>query len=442
MRRLVGWIFVLALLILAAGALGESAGTPDLCELYIDNGSGSTWACTAVPVFDGFAFASGTALPDEIRQADLWDGTAFHPVSAIFPVADGELNMVLYEADGKSPAIPSYSLTEAGKTPGAGDMLVRSGDWMFSRINRAVYSAEPITLRGYGHLLLTLSGDTVAGAPLLTADGKLAGIVTGEYAEGKNRYTALTADSIADILEEAIMLLSMGDEDTRPEGFEVRAEGNIVTFGWANMQMPEKREGEELYLVIADLHSTYLSYIPISDGMTETVMLLTPGRTYWCGIGAFAESPDIVPAAHAAFTLPEAEPLTEYAFRSEVFTIAEKAKNSPSNQMPVPVTEVTESFLRSGRACILSSSTYETDGTRKERSLLITLTAPDGNNYRYESGWYYEPSLAGKDEWYVSLEESGLLSMMEVTGYPEGTYQVDMYIGGQLADSFSFTLIK
>jgi hypothetical protein len=32
--------------------------------------------------------------------------------------------------------------------------------------------------------------------------------------------------------------------------------------------------------------------------------------------------------------------------------------------------------------------------------------------------------------------------MLNKNGYPEGTYTMDMYIDGQLADHFSFELIK
>ena len=78
----------------------------------------------------------------------------------------------------------------------------------------------------------------------------------------------------------------------------------------------------------------------------------------------------------------------------------------------------------------------------ENHSLLIALTAPDGSNYRYESGWYYDPSIMEKDEWYTSLDDTGLLEMLDESGYPEGIYEMAMYIDGKLADSFSFTLIK
>ena len=75
-------------------------------------------------------------------------------------------------------------------------------------------------------------------------------------------------------------------------------------------------------------------------------------------------------------------------------------------------------------------------------TLLVSLTAPDGSNYRYESGWYYDPSVMEKDEWYTLLSETTLLDMLNANGYPQGTYEMAMYIEGKLADSFSFELTK
>ena len=110
--------------------------------------------------------------------------------------------------------------------------------------------------------------------------------------------------------------------------------------------------------------------------------------------------------------------------------------------MPVPAEKITESLLRSSRACFYSVSSYEVTEKTENSTLLVSLTAPDGNNYRYESGWYYDPSIQERDEWYVSLEETGLLEMLNGSGYPEGTYVLEMFIDGKLADSFSFELAK
>ena len=82
------------------------------------------------------------------------------------------------------------------------------------------------------------------------------------------------------------------------------------------------------------------------------------------------------------------------------------------------------------------------DTTKTSIPMLIALTVPDGSNYRYESGWYYDASLKEGDEWYVPLADTGLLELLDETGYPEGVYEVAMYIGGKLADSFTFELTK
>ena len=110
--------------------------------------------------------------------------------------------------------------------------------------------------------------------------------------------------------------------------------------------------------------------------------------------------------------------------------------------MPAAVNEVTEELLRSERACIYSVSSYTVDQGIENLTLLITLTAPDGSNYRYESGWYYDPSVMEKDEWYVLLQDTNLLTMLNDSGYPAGTYEMSMFIEGKLADSFSFELTK
>ena len=38
------------------------------------------------------------------------------------------------------------------------------------------------------------------------------------------------------------------------------------------------------------------------------------------------------------------------------------------------------------------------------------------------------------------MDESGLLDMLNYEGYETGEYVMDMYIDGELADSFRFTL--
>ena len=149
-----------------------------------------------------------------------------------------------------------------------------------------------------------------------------------------------------------------------------------------------------------------------------------------------------MPQACATTVMPEAEPLTEYSFKSEVLAIAEMAENAPADAMPTVPEEITEELLRSGRGCIYSVSSYDVDRIITSLPLLVTLTAPDGSNYRWESLWIYHPSYEQRDEWYELIDATGLLEMLDINGYPEGEYEMCMYIDGKLADTFTFTLKK
>ena len=83
---------------------------------------------------------------------------------------------------------------------------------------------------------------------------------------------------------------------------------------------------------------------------------------------------------------------------------------------------------------------YDVEETIEDLSLLVTLTAPDGENYRYTSGWLYDPALEKEDTWFVRLEDTGLLESLNLNGYPAGTYEMAFYVGGKLGDSFTFDL--
>ncbi len=444
MKKLLALLLALTMLFTAGAVFAETAGTPDLYDLYNPAENGRTWVGTAIPITDGVAITSPVGMPETMTGLEIWDGTDYRKISETLATADGKVLVLLHETDGAKPGIPAFDFVEYGVTVPEGELLVRSGDRMRSRINRAVSDLTAITWNNRDAMLMTLSGDTVIGSPLMTADGRLAGMITAEYAEGVNRYVALSVSEITRSLEEAIDILARPAEDNRPDGYAVTVQGNEVLFDWSGVKLPEPPEGEQLYHIVADAESSYLTYMEVTDGVTRTTMLLTPGRTYISGFAAFAGIPDELPEQAAVTSLPEAEPLTDHEFKSLVFAIAELPSDEDARKgvMPVPATEITEEMLRSHRTCIFSSTSYVVDGKLDDHSLLIALTAPDGSNYRYESGWYYDPSIMEKDEWYTAMDDTGLLEMLDGNGYPEGIYEMTMYIDGKLADSFSFTLIK
>lgn len=441
MKKWTALLAVLVLLWTVAGAGAEAVAASDLYDLYEETAEGKTWICTAVPISEGVTIASSAGMPDNPEKLVLWDGKAFREVAVMLSTAQGAVAVLLHETDGEQPGIPEFPILEASRRVQAGELIVRSGDRLQSRINREVLDMSATTWKNRNAMLMTLSGETTPGAPVITWDGKLAGIIVSQYAEGLNRYLALMVDEITVCLNEADMLLNGGEISTAPEGYKVTADGNILTFDWSEMTLPEPGTGEKLYHIVADMENSYLTYTEVEKGMTGISMLLTPGRTYVSGLAVLSGPPDDVPEQIAVTAIPEAEPLTDYEFRSVTFALAELQEGASENDMPVPVTEVTQDLLKSGRACIYSVSTYKVEREISGCSLLITLTAPDGNNYRYESSWYYMPEFNEKDEWYVTLEMSGLTGLMDGR-YPTGTYEVCMYVDGKLADSFSFTLTK
>ncbi len=431
-----------ALIMLMAAACASAETAPDLVDLYDASDSGKVWLGTAIPILEGVLVASEAVLPDEPKSLEAWDGTSFRNVTMVLSTAGGKVLVMLLDPEGETLALPPYSFADTGKALNPDELVVRSGDWMRSRINRAVYDAVPIAWQDLDCMVLTLSGDTEPGALLQTVDGKLAGMIAAEYAEGIHRYIALTADQITGCIYEAAELLDDSEAETEPlEGYKVTADRNIVTFDWSAAELPEIPEGFTLYHIVADTESSYLNFSQVLKDETSVTMLLTPGRMYESGLEVFADgnTPDRLPEKMARIKLPEAEPVTEHSFRSIAFAIAETPKNGSD---PVPAEEITEELLRSGNACIWSVTSYSVEETMPTTDMLITLTAPDGNNYRYESGWYYDSNVQGNDAWYVSLNETGLLELLNQNGYPAGIYEVSMYIEGKLADSFSFTLIK
>ena len=443
MRKITALLTALVLL-LTAGAFSEAAEVSpqaaDLLDLYGITAEGEKWLGTAIPVLEGAAVTSPAVLTEEFESLKIYDGAAWWDVWTAQGAASGKLLVILYGTEQETSQAPVYIFADPGM-PGTAGMTVRSGDWMRSRINRAVYGAGEIKWQEMDALVLTLSGDTEPGAAVLTAEGKLAGMVAAEYAEGVNRFVALTSMEIINAIQEVAARLNRNDTmDSRPEGYRVELDNNLVTFDWTDVQLPELQEGNSLYHIVADADSNYLTYTEIVGDQKSVTALLAPGRMYVSGLVTCPSDqvPEELPAEYAITVLPEAEPLTEHSFKPILLAIAEKDPGSEG--APVVPEKMTEELLRSDRVFLYSVSGYDVSESMSGFTLLVTLTAPDGSNYCYESGWYYDPSIGERDEWYTPMKDTGLLTMLNETGYPEGEYTLNMYIDGKLAGTGSFTL--
>ena len=283
--------------------------------------------------------------------------------------------------------------------------------------------------------------ETPAGAAVLNAKGELTGVVIAEYAEGLNRVMAMPVEEIVRCMTEAGTLLtnlvSWGDP---PEGFNVTTDKNLITIDWSGMDLPEKKEGENLYLILADTANDYLNFYPAETETRVFSAILPPGRVYISGILASAESPSELPERYEVTVIPPAQRLTEYHFRPIRTAVAEMPADAKDGDTPTPVTEVTEELLRSGRAYFYSASAYEVEDKTDGETLLVTLTDPEGNVYRYESSWLYAPEYMQEDVWFIPLTDSGLIWSLDQSGYPKGEYLMAYYVDGELADEISFEL--
>ena len=267
---------------------------------------------------------------------------------------------------------------------------------------------------------------------MLTADGRLAAIVIAQWAEGINRVLALPAEGIAESMSGIAGLLSgLPDWGEAPQGLNVTLDNNTAVIEWANMTLPEKAEGEDVWIVLVDTGNSFLTSYPAEGNDSTFTAVLTPGRFYIVGAVVSAGRPGSVPESYVAVYVPKTGRLTEYGFRPVLTAIAEAPEAGLKDG---------EALLRSDRAYFYSHSTYEVTDNIEGKSLLVTLTDPEGNNYRYESGWLYSPEYMAEDIWYIKLSDTALTAFLDADGYPAGVYRMAYYVDGRLTDEFSFEL--
>lgn len=443
MRKTSGLILAVLFLFLSVFACAEEndALPADLFDLWDYGGESPAWAASAVPIVDGILIAPVSVQEIPVSQMVVSDGMNAWEAEAVLPDENDCFSLVFYKAGSTPARYGSWQLIDWGESVAASSCTVRFGDRMGSRVIRGVLDAEEITWQGGRFLLLSLTDPAPAGSPVLTADGRLAGIVTAQWAEGTGRVLVMPADSVArSISAVAAKLANLPDWGAAPEGLTVTADKNTITVDWTDMAVPDRAEGEEAYIVVVDTANDYLTSYPAETDERSLTLTLTPGRFYIIGPVVSAGRPSSVPASYVSVFIPKAEKLSDYGFRPVVTAIAEAPEEGlKEGENPVPVTEITEELLRSGRAYFYSHSAYEV--TKEiEGSLLVTLTDPEGNNYRYQSGWLYSPEYMAEDIWFLKLTEMKLTDSLDRNGYPSGVYQVAFYVDGKLADSFEFEL--
>lgn len=433
-----GWLLALLLLLLCGAAAAEEIlGIGALPEITILRDGEKVPAGRAIPLTTGALMTTGAL---ELRKGDtllVSDGDRSWVPEGMLKDADGLVTVFWFREDSDPPLPDSWRLLPFRGAAETAKCFALSEDESGKPARVRILSAAAAPWMENDAMLLRLSEEVRLGAPVLTEDGAVIGMIAGRYAEGPCRYRMLTLDGLTRVIERMTAGADGMPDPAPPEGLRITGEKNRYTFDWTEVSLP-KKEGASPYLVISDLENSYVTYFPADREATRATLLLTPGRTYVAGILLSEEAPAELPEQYAVVAVPEAERVRTNGFRSLRFALTEDPeKAAAESREPASLTRVTEAQLRSGEAFLYSVSSYVVT-ERSEESLLMTLTAPDGNNYRTASGWIYDPELQTRDAWWVSLAESGLLDLLNADGYPKGMYRMDLYIDGSLADSCEF----
>ena len=218
----------------------------DLYDLWDYGAESMTWVTSGVPVTDGVLLVSAAALPESTEHLAVSDGNTVWEVKAVLPDSSGLVATVFFEPEGKELRYGFWHLLPYGQQVQADTCILRSGDALGSRINHRVLDASSVTWRDTRCLLLTLEDSVPLGSAVLTAEGELAGIVVGFYAEGGNRVLAMPPEELARCMTEASMALGgLPGWGNPAEGFRVTADKNFVTIDWKDMTLPEKKENDQ-----------------------------------------------------------------------------------------------------------------------------------------------------------------------------------------------------
>ena len=432
-------VLILAFLSLA---FAEDAKEPGFFEVLDKDGRELRGHAYAVPVGDGVIIVPAGLLPEDMNGLVISDGVSLWEAKAVIPDETGTIATVFYDTQAYPARYSFWQFMPWGADVSLVSCCVRVADSDGITADCGVFASEEILLDGRRFYLASLTGTAPAGSPLLTGSGELAGIVVAEWAEGINRVLILPTEEIVEELSRAAMLLSnLPGWGEAPEGLKISLKKNRITVDWNEMTLPEKTEGEKQYIVLVDAGNTYLNFYPAETSPRTLYAVLTPGRFYMVGVVTTAETPDRMPESYALISVPPAKKLTEFGFRPVTTAIAEEPPEGlKEGERPMPVAEVTEELLRSGRAYFYSHSVYEVTRTIDGKTLLVTLTDPYGVNYTYESSWLFMPEYNDEDIWYISLKDTGLMEGLDTNGYPQGIYRMAYYVDGDLADSFEFEL--
>ncbi len=444
MRKITALIMAAILLLTVTASPAEEQEAADVMygvfDLYDMNGETAVWTGVGIPVLPGLVILPEINMPENGEGLMLMDDSGMWEPEIIISIPGTHVAFISFDAETTIPKISPWPMMNVPGLPDPGQIYVYDTNASGDKLFRSVSAVTPLTWEGMDCMTLTLSGSVHPGAPVLTEGNELTGMILAECSEGVNRYIALTVTAIYSLvfrLSDAVGELST--DMAAPEGFTVTPEKNRVTFDWSKVSITPS-EGMNLYLVVADAENDYINFGSADTGETSGTMLLTPGRTYLSGLLESATAPNELPKGLAVTELPEAEKLTAHGFKPVMTALVRSESGDPlADKSPEAFKTVTAEDLKNGYIFFYSHSSYDVTEEMQD-TLLISMETPDGMDYRYVSGWIYSPSYEQEDIWATSMTDLGFARVIENKNYMAGEYRISYYVGGDLADSFTFAI--
>lgn len=233
-------------------------------------------------------------------------------------------------------------------------------------------------------------------------------------------------------------------------GYTVACEGGYVTLDWSNLTALPTGEDLTYVAFIQYGENAYYTYYEMAAEARQAEFHAIPGvdcvvwlaYTHGDSIAELhPQSPDectFVPAA-------QKQPFTLNGFTHVRAGLAASDAESPEDDgVYLPEAPITRQMLtdRAVPVYFQTEDTYSVTEISSDYPMAIVLFTPDGLVFAERSGYVFMPEICDGDIWARNLE--ALLSSYEsLTGdaaWPAGEYTIGYYIGGFVADEFTFTL--
>lgn len=421
MKKLLAFTLTAILLLLSLGAAAEDIETEIAQNAVV-------MVCDAadnVPLGSGIVLQDGSVVTAAFRARNYilqrTDGTPLS-VNRIRPALSAGLTF-LYAEDLPQGVMPDGSLTDAASLT----LVWYDEEGVHAAAARR---EEAFTYLNTSALLVQTDVPADIGALVLDETNRAVGMVAAHWGTADLRYV-LVPLTTADAAANAGSLCSVSWADS------------LLTLSWS----PEDLAGlgDSFTVCCLDAANDYYYYVSVSAADGHASFSGVPGHSYLLYFAAADDSArrPLRDDLSAEILVPAALPCTEFGYTvADIYVgLLPAGLGLTTPEKPEPQASFTRAELSAADHALYVQVTNTYQVTEEvDRTLLITLTAPDGSCRADMSGYLYAPEMNENDCWNASLDKMLREQIASPGGLSAGEYQVDIYIGGKAAGSVSFTV--